>query len=163
MRRRLTECQHLRALGQPVARKRFQDSLSPVRVPSLAVYHAHAAQAAPRCIVQEFEQQPACFVGLEAVQVKAVLHRPLPAAQLAQGHARNAGAHEFAERLISGGMIGKGVGNGLRGRDVVNRRVAGWRGRRGAVGRRQWNDILHRLPEQLGINGRELFFFVFQG
>ncbi len=117
--RRFAERQHFRALGQPVPHAGFQYPFTASCLPSLAVDYAHMAQAVLGRIAQEFQQQFACRITVETVQVEAVLHWPLPAPQLAQNHARYSGAQEFGERCVARAVVGQGILN-LRRFEFVN-------------------------------------------
>src|SRR6185369_13120307 len=70
------------ALRQPVPEPRLQYP------ESLAVHDAYAAQSAREALLEEFDDQRGGLVAREAVQVDAVLDRPVAAAQLAQHLAR---------------------------------------------------------------------------
>src|SRR3989338_5871999 len=116
--RRVAPGQHVRALRQPVARKFAQHRFAAWTVHSLAMDHQHAAQAALRGLMQELLQQSARRVAGVAVQVEAVLHRPVAAPQFAQGHARQAVAPGFVRRVFCTGGGQCVVDRGGRGGDA---------------------------------------------
>ena len=88
-RSRLYKCQHFLLLCQPALNPAFEHRCLAGRAQSLAVHHAHTAQALLVDLADELAELLARLVNAQAVQIDLRLDGPLAAAQLA----RDVGAH----------------------------------------------------------------------
>src|SRR6185503_3725899 len=101
--------EHLFALRQPAIELSLQDA------EALAVHDAHAADTTRQAMIEKFDDHRRCLVAGEAVQVDAVLDRPVAAAEFAQRLAGHAFAQvaEFLtsfQRLVGRQRAGQALG-----------------------------------------------------